>query len=288
MIKEQLAGGNTRPNSCRVTEAMEGLYELGKIHLNKGKSLHIVHLDQLDGHKLAKHICLIDGTTKPANKFSRSRFDWCLYQNGESSFVSLNKDGKKTSQITITKEDPEAKWHYGYHLRNKNNGLAVAYIFGDTPVNNKSYKLFNSANPEDLLKQEKNPINLLRCSLLHTGLNFTTNPLLVPLKNFKLQTQNKEKSETPQAPAKSQIDAKLQFFGLKTYGKFLGFHIYDKHIDNNQQAAKALSGILHESPSSSKLRQASQESTTHKLKHGKCRPIENVTQLPKRATQIRD
>ena len=183
-----------------ITLAIEGIYELGIIHLGKGRSLHIIHLSQLDGPKLGKYLSRLDGITHPSSKFSNSKYDWCHNSRCRPSFTSLN-NGRKIGQITIN-PNQETGWHYGYRLINKDNGLAFAYIYGSTPL--PGYIQL---------------IDFLKRSILHIGPFFVRNPLLTRVDKF-----------TPQIKTnKEQRDAKLQFLSITTYGRDIAVDTTEIH-----------------------------------------------------------
>ena len=230
-----------------ITEAMEGIYELGVINLSEGKSLHIIHLSRLDVSKLGKYVGQLEGLTHPSDKFSNSKYDWCQFPSCRPSFTSLH-NGKELGQIRITKGNHETGWHYGYRLIDRNSGLAFAYVYGNTQLNSEPY------NPK-----YGQPIEFLRRSILHTGPYFINNPLLTRIDEFTLQTK----------ATKIQTDVKLQFLGLRTSGKGIG---KDANINKEQQKITEIpEGLQHRNPSVRRPKETSRN-TIHKLKNKVIKP----------------
>ena len=190
---EYLAINSVEGSYTHAKIYLTGYYEHGKLystedvthkkmlpHGPEGRYLHLIHLDHLDGNKLGKYLCQVDGMDDSTNEFIWSRYDWCQYRNDDVGeeldddddyyrqihFVSVDSDGQKIGQITMDEQCLEGEWCNGLRLVDKNSGLTFAYVFGDALVND-AFQCFDS---KDLLQHSENE-----------------NPLLVPIENFNVE-----------------------------------------------------------------------------------------------------
>ena len=164
-------GGTIRYQLKKSSEAISGYYQHGRILL-KGdryshkRYLHLIHHEAMDGAEIGKYLCSVDGHDgggfrDDPNVFSR--YDWCHYRNwGDYSgdeeeeeedrfmkmfFVSVKAvvpagetgNGKvpfeETARLELETDCIEGDWNYGLRITDKKSGLAFAFVFGDSLVN---------------------------------------------------------------------------------------------------------------------------------------------------------
>ena len=141
-----------------------GYYQQGKIVLNDGRWLHVVHHSAVGGETIGRFLCRSRGHSSRGHASPNiwSRYDWCHYRNWGSTsdsedlsqglrdhdesaknifFVVFSK-GQETYRIALPDLCITGDWNYGLKLVDTKTKAAFAFVFGDALVDCHIWKPF--------------------------------------------------------------------------------------------------------------------------------------------------